>query len=280
MSVSREGAYIASGGADKSVSVWNWELSQKYTFTHVDTLQAVAFNPVAANVLATVSAADFAIWTMPSTSVKKVKLPSRACCAGWTSDGQLLAIGLHSGVVTVRDLSCAERYAITRREPVWDLCWAPAKGVQVGDAVAPYPVDLLSVACWDGTLSFYTVDGVQVGRDRPAPAGGDPCSVRPFFGHDFLLVAGADRRATVVTRDGVKLNAVADASDWVWRAAARPRTSSAFAIATNDGAVALYSVAFSTVHGLYGDRYAVRDMCTDVVVQHLVSEARVRIKCR
>ena len=37
---------------------------------------------------------------------------------------------------------------------------------------------------------------------------------------------------------------------------------------------------FSTVHGLYQDRYAYRDNMTDVIVQHLITEQKVRIKCR
>jgi intraflagellar transport protein 122 len=42
----------------------------------------------------------------------------------------------------------------------------------------------------------------------------------------------------------------------------------------------MHSIVFATVHGLYQDRYAFRDNMTDVVVQHLVTEARARIKCK
>jgi intraflagellar transport protein 122 len=281
VSCSRDGAYIASGGADKTVSLWNWELNQKYTFTHAESVQAVAFNPVTANILATASVLDFAIWTMPSATLKKFKLPSRACCCAWTSDGQLLALGLHCGTVTVRDLNCVEKYSFKRTAPVWDLHWAPARGVvlAVGEAPRQHPVDLLSVACWDGTLSFYAADGRQVGKDRPSPGGCDPTSIRSFGGGDYILVAGSDKKAFLMTRDGIKLNSVADGKAWIWRAAPRPRSNSV-AIACNDGTVALFNITFSTVHGLYGDRYASRELGTDVVVQHLVSEARVRIKCR
>ena len=279
LSVSRDGAYIASGGGDKAVSVWNWDLNQKYTFTHADVLQAVSFNPVQTNILATVSAIDFAIWSMPSSSVKKIKLPARACCAAWTSDGQMLTIGLHSGLITMRDLSGVEKYSLRRSAPIWDVHWAVAKGVVVNGATSAYPVDLLSVACWDGTISFYTTNGTQVGRDVASPNGSLPCSISSFSDGEFIIVAGSDKKATLMTRDGVKLNTVAEAKDWVWNAAVRPRSSSV-AVVTNGGTIALHNITFSTVHGLYGDRYALRDSCTDVLVSHLTSDTRIRIKCR
>lgn len=34
------------------------------------------------------------------------------------------------------------------------------------------------------------------------------------------------------------------------------------------------------VHGLYQERYAYRELMTDVIIQHLVTETRVKIRCR
>jgi intraflagellar transport protein 122 len=42
----------------------------------------------------------------------------------------------------------------------------------------------------------------------------------------------------------------------------------------------MYQTVFSTVHGLYQDRYAHRDTMTDVIIQHLITEQKVRIKTR
>jgi len=52
------------------------------------------------------------------------------------------------------------------------------------------------------------------------------------------------------------------------------------AVGCQDGTVAYYQIMFSTVHGLYKDRYAYRDNMTDVIIQHLITEQKVRIRCR
>lgn len=265
--------YIASGSADKVVSLWTWELSQKYTFTHVDSIQAVEFNPVAPSILATASCSDFAIWTMPSTSLRKIKVHSRVCSLAWTTDGDYLAIGMYSGLISIRDTNGVEKMTILRSAPVWDMSWTAPK------ASSDDQYDTLAVACWDGTLSFYSLTGAQIGKDRALEDGVNPCSVKHYGNGDYIVVAGSDRKATLHTRDGIKLSVLAEAKDWIWKAIPRPKSNSV-AIVTNDGSLSLHSIVFSTVHGLYGDRYAFRDGMTDVVVQHLVVEARARIKTR
>jgi intraflagellar transport protein 122 len=39
-------------------------------------------------------------------------------------------------------------------------------------------------------------------------------------------------------------------------------------------------IVYSTVHALYQERYAFRESMTDVVVQHLITEQKVRIRCK
>ena len=42
----------------------------------------------------------------------------------------------------------------------------------------------------------------------------------------------------------------------------------------------MYQMVISTVHGLYKERYAYRENMTDVIVQNLLTEVKVRIKCK
>jgi intraflagellar transport protein 122 len=42
----------------------------------------------------------------------------------------------------------------------------------------------------------------------------------------------------------------------------------------------MYQMVISTVHGLYKERYAYRENMTDVIVQNLITEVKVRIRCK
>lgn len=214
---------------------------------------------------------------MPATKMNpKIKVSSKILSASWTSDGQYFALGLLSGVISIRDVAGIEKIHVNRSAPIWDLTWLPSKSES-------QPYDTLAVACWDQTLSLYQLTGQQIGRDKAL--GSDPCSVRCFSGGDYLAVAGSDKKVTFFTRDGIKLGCSSEGKSWIWRAQPKigvmgEKGPPLFAVATDGGEVAIHSLVFSTVHGLYQDRYAFRDSMTDVVVQNLITDQRVRIKCR
>ena len=52
------------------------------------------------------------------------------------------------------------------------------------------------------------------------------------------------------------------------------------AVGSNDGELSMLQLKFATVHGLFRNRYAYRDHMTDVIVQHLITDKKVRIRCR
>lgn len=52
------------------------------------------------------------------------------------------------------------------------------------------------------------------------------------------------------------------------------------AVGCEDGTIAYYHLLFNMVHGLYRERYAFRENMTDVIIKHLITEQKVRIKCR
>ena len=81
------------------------------------------------------------------------------------------------------------------------------------------------------------------------------------------------------TKEGVKLSEISQHNDWVWTAKQRPGKG-CIAIGDNSGSISCRNITFNVVHGLYKDRYAYRDTMTDIIVQHLITDRKVRIKCR
>lgn len=82
-----------------------------------------------------------------------------------------------------------------------------------------------------------------------------------------------------MTREGIYLTKVLARDSWVWVAKPRPKANFV-ACGCEDGSILVVQLAFATVHGLYGDRYVYRDLMSDVIIQHLITEQKVRIKCR
>eukprot|EP00898_Chlorokybus_atmophyticus_P005973 jgi/Chlat1/6377/Chrsp44S05756 len=267
---SKDGKRFASGGADKTIIIWTSKAEGILKYSHNDSIQCLAYNPVnqQASALISATATDFGLWLPEQKSVAKHKVSSKILCAAWTNDGQFLALGHYSGQISVRDKVGTEKVLIERNSPVWTVQWNPA---------ADEANDVLAVGCWDGNLAFYRLNGSQVGKDKPID--GDPCCVSYFSNGEYLCVGGTDRKVSLVTKEGTKLTTVCERDDWVW--CCRPRPQHNFiAVGCNDGTIAVYQLIFSTVHGLYQDRYAYRDFMTDVVIQHLITEQQVRIKCK
>lgn len=46
-----------------------------------------------------------------------------------------------------------------------------------------------------------------------------------------------------------------------------------------DGTLWCYQIVFNKVHGLYQEKYAYRENLTDVIIHHLTSGTKVKIKC-
>ena len=165
--------------------------------------------------------------------------------------------------VSIRDKSGIEKFNIERSAPIWSLEWNPSRDEAT---------NILAVACWDQTLSFYEQTGGQHGKDRQL--GFDPCCVSYFSNGEYICLGGSDRKASLWTKEGVRLTSIAECDDWVWCCVPRPNQNYV-AIGSNAGMITVHQLLFSTVHGLYRGRYAYRDYMTDVIVQKMDTEQKV-----
>eukprot|EP00854_Cymbomonas_tetramitiformis_P014886 gene14886-17599_t len=264
---SRDGKRFASGGADKTIIIWTHKAEGILKYSHNDAIQSLAYNPVTQQ-LASATAGDFGLWSPEQKSVAKHKVSSKILSMAWTNDGQYLALGQFNGNISIRDKGGSEKVLIERTAPIWTLCWNPSRDEAY---------DILAVGCWDGTLSFYQLSGIQVGKDKDM--GFDPCSVSYFSNGEYICCGGTDKKVGLITKEGTRLTTIAERDSWVWCAKPRPKQNYVV-VGCEDGTISMYQLIFSTVHGLYQDRYAYRDFMTDVIIQHLITEQKVRIKCR
>ncbi|XP_052534598.1 intraflagellar transport protein 122 homolog isoform X1 [Tympanuchus pallidicinctus] len=179
---------------------------------------------------------------------------------------------MSNGVISIRNKNGDEKVKIERAgaasSPIWSICWNPSRDERN---------DTLAVADWGQRLSFYQLSGKQIGKDRMLNF--DPCCVSYFTKGEYILLGGSDKQVSLFTKDGVRLGTIGEQSSWVWTCKAKP-DSNYVAVGCQDGTISFYQLIFSTVHGLYKDRYAYRDSMTDVIVQHLITEQKVRIKGR
>lgn len=266
---SKHGKKFASGGADKQVIIWTHKAEGILKYNHNESIQCLSYNPVTQQ-LASGTASDLGLWSPEQKSVSKHKVSSKILSMSWTSDGLHLALGLFSGHVSIRDKFGVEKADIVRSAPIWTLMWNPV-------LTKADPTDVLVVGCWDQTLSFYKVSGQEYGREHHLDF--DPCSIDFFSNGDYFVLGGSGKKVQLWSREGVFLGDLGERDDWIWSVAVRPRQNNV-CVGCNDGTVMMYQVVFSTVHGLYQDRYAYRDVMTDVIIQHLVTEQKVRIRCK
>ncbi|NXV77562.1 IF122 protein, partial [Atlantisia rogersi] len=284
------------------VIIWTSKLEGILKYTHNDSIQCVSYNPLT-HQLASCSSSDFGLWSPEQKSVSKHKTSSKITCCSWTNDGQYLALGMFNGTVSIRNKNGEEKVKIERAggasSPIWSICWNPSrfcypitwfcslnkfinKWLQNYHSFFPFLFrddrnDVLAVADWGQKLSFYQLSGKQIGKDRMLNF--DPCCLSYFTKGEYLLLGGSDKQVSLFTKDGVRLGTIGEQSSWVWTCKVKP-DSNYVAVGCQDGTISFYQLIFSTVHGLYKDRYAYRDSMTDVIVQHLITEQKVRIKGR
>ncbi|KAJ2997530.1 hypothetical protein HDV02_005419 [Globomyces sp. JEL0801] len=259
---------FASGGADKQVIIWSNTFQGTLKYSHGDTIQSISQNPVTGVVLSC-TGSDFGLWTPDVKAVPKTKVPSRIVCSAWSPDGQQFALGLYNGHVSIRLSTGEEQVRIERGvSPIWSIAWSTAPDLDS---------NILAVADWSQKLSFFELSGRQLGKDRNL--GFDPCSISYFNSGEYLLVGGSNKQVNLWTTDGIQIGPICKKEGWIWACKSRPNLPFV-AVGSADGTISVFQIQFNTVHGLYDDRYAFRQNMTDIVIQHLTSNQRARIKCR
>lgn len=138
-----------------------------------------------------------------------------------------------------------------------------------------------SVADWDHTLSLYAKDGTLLADVAQDAA---PNCLAPIGGGELVAVGSSNKKVTLSTPDGRKLNDLVTDTAWVWGVAAwtppKPEIEpTLLAVGSESGQVSVYEIESGMVHSIFRARHAFREGMTTVQVRHLVTGARLAIRC-
>ena len=104
-------------------------------------------------------------------------------------------------------------------------------------------------------------------------------AVISFFGNGEIFALGlSDGSVDLYTKDAILVGPICKQNDWVWGLSTR--SNGTVVSGSNKGRLLAHQVVIPAVPALYKDRYACRDMLTEIIIQHLMTDSRVRIRCR
>ncbi|KAL4432520.1 hypothetical protein ABPG74_013374 [Tetrahymena malaccensis] len=282
---SKDGKRFATASNDKTVWVWSFDvnknpkLAPEVKYSHTDKVLCLAFNPLTHQIFSG-GAQDYALWTPDQQSIEKSKFKDKIISCAWSWDGLYLGFGTMGGIIGIRNRALEQLAEIQRSFPIWCMDWTP---------ITPdYQNSVLVVGVWEQSIAHYNIQGQQLGSDKKLTY--DPIDINFSTQGEFLLVSGTNNKCTLYTREGGFLIDVVTKNDWIWSNKLKPTIKEAGSVAvqdqlhvaltTNDGEISMFKIQQLTVHALEGDKYAYRDNLTDIVVQSMSSNQRIRLKCK
>lgn len=167
--------------------IWREDFTPERQIKFSEIPQVLAWNPKLLNLIAA-AGSEFIAANIPRDPLF-YRVQSTIWSAAWDSTGEIYALGLENGIVSVRDRRDNELCVIHRTDnPVWCLAWTPdnfSRG------------SLILVADWGRNFAFYESDGKQKGLDHTL----DFLPIGVIFSKNgqIVYVTGADKK--VVTHD-------------------------------------------------------------------------------
>ena len=185
-------------------------------------------------------------------------------------NGQFFALGHFDGYVSIRNKSGDEVSKIHRgTSPVWCLSWN-SKINQVEDSV-------LAIADSNQMLSFYKVDGSIIGKEKRLYA--DAYSLSYSNDGSMILLSDSKSRLQMWTNEGIKIGEVTLDSGSV-KCTKYLNDNIKFALGSEDGRLEVRKLHVDPLAATHRSRFTYRNNLTDVVIQHLVTNQKARIRCR
>lgn len=158
--------------------------------------------------------------------------------------------------------------------PIWCLQFNPVK-FETTD-------NIITLGCWGQGLVQFRITGgdtyTKLGSGKVLKDC-DPTVIQFYPSGEVFALGASNGSVDLYTKDCIYIGPVQKYEDWVWGVSVNA-PHNVVVSGTSKGTLKAHQVVFPMVHGLYKDRYAYRDQLTDVIIQHLVTDTRVRIRCR
>ena len=88
-----------------------------------------------------------------------------------------------------------------------------------------------------------------------------------------------NKKLSIWSRDLNYLGDLMELTDWSWKTSFRPKSNS-IAITTNDGLISVREMSKKPIFSSYREIFATRDNLTDVVIENLLINQKLRLKCK
>ena len=259
VSFSWDGVHFASGGSDKSVIIWKSDHGKGlYKYTHCESIQVVAFCPLGGvdseHFLASCASTDFMIWSSNGKDLCKHQIDSKVMSAVWTKDGQSIALGHYSGLVSIRDRTGNELARFTRNSPICSLYWMNIHAIS--DKLFKISEELLMVGSWDKSISFYHRSGCQH-ECREQLLSFFPLSISQLGSStNLVMVVGTKKDIVIFSSLGCPVYNFQYGDDaWIW--SMDKNSFNNFIISgSNNGHLCVSKVEMVKVESMHGGIYA------------------------
>ena len=135
------------------------------------------------------------------------------------------------------------------------------------------------VGCWDQTFYYFDSEGERREKfsERHIPC--NPISVNFHSSGEYFVMTGTDKKISLYSRDLGYLTELNTLNDWSWCTKFRHK-SQELAITTNSGLISVQQLAKKNIFSSYRELYAKRDNFTDVIIENIAMNQKLRVKCK